>query len=92
MHICMPFIQVTRQVSQPVRQAGLTVRMVSRVVQVQWPNYTGGIIWNRPVAVCVSSDDGSARTLPVRDATARWLLVILASMFGILIIAAYTRK
>jgi hypothetical protein len=70
---------------QPVKIKDTQLRVRSQVLQLRFPLISGGLIWNRPVAVLVRTADGQDQILPVRDLTRTamltLLLVGLAGMF-----------
>ena len=83
------FVRVERQASQPIPWGGGQVTVWSRVVQVQFPKLSGGLIWNRPVAVSLASAGGGEQLLPIHDVTRRaqmWWLA--AGLLGVLGLAA----
>jgi hypothetical protein len=63
--------------SQPIAVGDLKITVRSRALQVQFPGASGGLIWNRPIAVSVYRPDGTIEHLPMRDVT-RWVQVMLA--------------
>jgi hypothetical protein len=65
---------------QPLTKGEWTITPVSRVLVVQIPGSTGGIIWNRPAFVRVERTGEPERILPVRDHT-RLALFGIAGIF-----------
>ncbi len=63
--------------SQPIAVGDLKITVRSRALQVRFPGASGGLIWNRPIAVSVYRPDGTIVHLPVRDVT-RLVQVLLA--------------
>jgi hypothetical protein len=82
-------IRVEKKASQPIPWGDGRVTVWSRVVRVQFPKLSGGLIWNRPVAVSLSSAGGGDQVLPIHDVTRQvqlWLLA--AGLVGALGLAA----
>lgn len=63
--------------SQPITVGDLKITVRSRAFQILFPGRSGGLIWNRPIAVSVYRPDGTIEHLPVRDIT-RLVQVLLA--------------
>jgi hypothetical protein len=63
--------------SPPIAIPDGQVYIRSRLVQLRFPNASGGFIWNRPVAIVVRTLDGQEKMIPVLDIT-RIILLILA--------------
>ncbi len=63
--------------SQPIAVGDLKITVRSRALHVRFPGASGGLIWNRPIAVSVYRPDGAIEHLPVRDIT-RMVQVLLA--------------
>ena len=83
------FIKVEKKASQPIPWGDGRITVWSRVVRVQFPRLSGGLIWNRPVAVSLSSAGGGEQVLPIRDVTRQaqmWLLA--AGLLGAVGLAA----
>ena len=68
-----------------VRVKDTQLRVRSQVVQLRLPSASGGLIWNRPVAVLMRTPDGQDRILPILDVTRTAVLALvglcLASTF-----------
>jgi hypothetical protein len=60
----------------------------SRTLRVQFPGrWLGGLIWNRPASVLVTSRDGQEQVIPVHDVTRRVQFSLLgAGILGALLI------
>ena len=83
------FIKVEKKASQPIPWGDGRITVWSRVVRINFPKQSGGLIWNRPVAVSLSSAGGGEQVLPIRDVTRQaqlWLLA--AGLLGALGLAA----
>ncbi len=74
-----PFIHIRTNVGKAVHLNGSTIVPIARSVHIRLPLLSGGLIWNRPIAVLVRPDDGIEYTLPVRDVTRRLQLFVLAA-------------
>jgi len=68
--------------SQPVKVKDIQLRVRSQVLQLRLPVASGGLIWNRPVAVLVRTADGQDRILPIRDVTRTAMLVLAGLCFA----------
>ena len=74
---------------KPVAHLGYKIVPVSRVMQIQIPHVTGGIIWNRPVSVLVEYPDKREQLLTVPDITRRFqILCLFAGFLGTILITA----
>jgi hypothetical protein len=83
------FIEVERKAGKPIPWRDGRVTVWSRVVRVHFPMQRGGLIWNRPVAVSLSTAGEGEQTLPIHDVTRRaqlWLFA--AGLLGALGLAA----
>jgi hypothetical protein len=80
-------IQVETTTGRPIRAAGQVIVPLARVVRLRLPLLHGGVIWNRPIAVLVRSEDGSEYEVPIHDVTRRVQLIALAAgLIGSLLI------
>ncbi len=77
--------------SQPIAVGNMKITVRSRALQVRFPGASGGLIWNRPIAVTVYRPDGSIERLPVRDVT-RWAQVLLAVGLVAFLLLSNARK
>ena len=66
-----PIVRVETTVGRPISVDDQEIVPVARSVHVQVPGVSGGLIWNRPVAVLVRAADGTEYQLPVHDVTRR---------------------
>lgn len=81
------FMQVETTAGRPIRAAGQVLVPLARVVRLRLPLLHGGVIWNRPIAVLVRSEDGSEYEVPIHDVTRRvQLLALAAGLLGSLLI------
>jgi hypothetical protein len=78
---------------QPVRVKDAELRVRSQVLQLRLPGISGGLIWNRPVAVLVRTADGQDQILPVQDVTRTAVLALLVFSFaGTFLLMLFRRK
>ncbi len=64
-----PMIQFATVSSHPISVGDLKITVRSRALLVRFPGASGGVVWNRPIAVSVYKPDGRSARLPVRDVT-----------------------
>ena len=76
-----PLLRIETLTGQPIKVKGTQLRVRSQVVQLRLPVISGGLIWNRPVAVLVQSADGQDRLLPIPDLTRTAVLAL--TMLGL---------
>jgi hypothetical protein len=74
-------LHIETRTSQPVRVKDTQLRIRAQVVQVRLPIVSGGLIWNRPVAVLVQSPNGN-QILPVPDVTRIAVLALVGLSFA----------
>jgi hypothetical protein len=78
---------------QPIKVKDTQLRVRSQVVQLQLPFISGGLIWNRPIAVLVHTADGQDQILPIPDLTRTALLTLLVlSLAGTFLLVLFRRK
>ncbi len=88
-----PFIHIRTNVGKAFRLNGSTIVPIARSVYIRSPLLSGGLIWNRPIAVLVRHADGSEYTLPVHDVTRRLqLFVLTVGALGALLIWLIQRR
>jgi hypothetical protein len=86
-------LHVETLTSQPVRIEDVQLRVRSQVVQLRLPVASGGLIWNRPVAVLVHTPDGEDQILPISDVTRTAVLSLVGICFaGALLLMLSRRK
>jgi hypothetical protein len=71
-----PLLRIETLTGQPIKVKGAQLRVRSQVVQLRLPVITGGLIWNRPVAVLVQAVDGQDQLLPIPDLTRTAVLAL----------------
>jgi hypothetical protein len=74
-------LRIETLTSQPVKFKDTQLRVRSQVVQLRLPIANGGLIWNRPVAVVLSTPDGQEQTLTVPDVTRTAVLLLVTLCF-----------
>lgn len=78
---------------QPIKVKDTQLRVRSQVVQLQLPFISGGLIWNRPIAVLVHTADGQDQILPIPDLTRTAILTLLVlSLAGTFLLVLFRRK
>lgn len=86
-------IRVETLTGPPVRIKDTQLRLRSRVLQLRLPTANGGLIWNRPVAVVLSTPDGQEQILSIRDVTRSTVLALAAlSLASIFLLMLFRRK
>ncbi len=89
----MPLLHIETQAGQPIQAGNLRLTPFARATSLRWPNFPGGVIWNRPTAILVQSPDGSEVTLPIHDTTRRQQLTLLGvGLFAALLVRLFFRK
>lgn len=88
-----PLIQIETLTGEPVKIQDTQLRFRSQVLQLRFPLISGGLIWNRPVAVLVRTADGQDQILPVRDLTRTIVItLLLLPLAGIFLFSLIRRK
>ena len=86
-------VQIETLWSKPIHAGTRTIITQSRVLHIHVPFLRGGIVWNRPLAVLILSNDGRDQVLPVRDVTRLAQLALFASgLAGALLIRLVTAR
>lgn len=88
----MPWITQETRTSEAVQAGSRRLVLYSKVLRVQIPGWhNGGLVWNRPVAVMVTTAEGQETMLPVRDTTRLVELLLLGAglVSGLLLWSAY---
>jgi len=75
-------LRIETLTGQPVKVKDAQLRLRSQVLQLRFPFISGGVIWNRPVAVLVRTLDSQDRILPIRDVTRTAMLVLAGLCFA----------
>ena len=89
----MPVIEMLSKTGEPQRIGKLELTPMNQVLKIQFPGDHGGLIWNRPKAVVVRSDDGQEQILPVTDVTRVAIWAMLAGgILGAIIMGLTFRR
>ena len=75
-------LRIETLTGRPVKVKDTELRVRSQILQFRFPFISGGVIWNRPVAVLVRTANGQDRILPIRDVTRTAMLVLAGLCFG----------
>jgi len=75
-------LRIETLTGRPVKVKDTELRVRSQILQFRFPVISGGLIWNRPVAVLVRTADGQDRILPIRDVTRTAMLVLAGLGFA----------
>lgn len=75
----MPVLHIETHAGAPIQAGSLRLTPFARSVTLRFPNFPGGLIWNRPTAVLVQSPDGTEKLLPIHDTTRRQQLALLGA-------------
>lgn len=88
----MPVIEREIKNGEALQVGNYQITPQTRLLKVRFPGYHAALIWNRPHAVIVRSDDGNEGILPVRDVTRVVIWSMLAGgLLGTLLIALMNR-
>ncbi len=84
---------IETRTSPPITIPDAQLYVRSRLVQLRFRSMTGGLIWNRPVAIVVRPKNGQEKIIPVMDMT-RIVVVTLAGICftGIFAFMFFKRK
>lgn len=66
---------------EPVIAGEVRIYPVARSYRINFPAASGGIVWNRPLAVIVEDSNGSRQIIPVQDRTRQLQITFLAAGF-----------
>lgn len=78
---------------QPIKVKDTQLRVRSQVLQLRLPFISGGLIWNRPIAVLVHTADGQDQIWPIPDLTRTAILTLLVlSLAGTFLLVLFRRK
>jgi hypothetical protein len=77
----MPAITYQEYTGEPIPATGLTITPIHKVLKIVPPGFNGGLVWNRPVAVRISSEDGKEQVVAVQDITR--LAILFIAVFGL---------
>jgi hypothetical protein len=86
-------LRIETLTGQPVKVKDTQLHVRSQVVQLRFPFISGGLIWNRPIAVLVRTADGQDQILLVRDVTRTAVLMLLIfGLAGTFLLMLFRRK
>lgn len=89
----MPLLHIETHAGAPIQAGSLRLTPFARSVTLRFPNFPGGLIWNRPTALLVQSADGAEQLLPIHDTTRRQQFALLgAGLFAALLIHLLFKK
>lgn len=73
-----PHLRVENKAGIPVNTAGTRLIPFSQSVQIDFPGFPGGVVWNRPTSILAVSPTGDEQVIRVVDVTRRIQIAILA--------------
>lgn len=79
------FLHVENMAGRSIQAGAHRIVPVSQSVRLQIPGLPGGLIWNRPVSVVVTTPDGQEQVLPIRDLTR----IAQLTIFGAAILGSF---
>ncbi len=81
-----PLLSVETKTGSPILTGRYKIVPFSKVLHLRFPIIHGGLIWNRPESVLVTSEDGQEQLYPIQDTTriALWSLLFMG-IFGTLL-------
>ncbi len=85
-------LRIETLTGQPIKVKGTQLRVRSQVVQLRLPVISGGLIWNRPVAVLVRAVDGRDQLLPISDLTRTAVLALLVLSLAVTFLLMLFRR
>jgi hypothetical protein len=87
------FLHVENMAGRSIQAGANRIVPVSQSVRLQVPGFQGGVIWNRPVSIVVTTPDGQEQVLPIRDITRiAQLTVFGAAILGTFLFWRASRK
>jgi hypothetical protein len=89
----MSLIETEVKTGEAIRVGNRELIPVNQVFKIQSPGRHAGLVWNRPKAVVVRSDDGQEEILPVVDVTRIAIWAMLAGgLFGAFVMGLMHRR
>jgi hypothetical protein len=79
------FIHVENMAGRSIQAGENQIMPVSQAVRLHLPGLPGGLVWNRPVSVVVTTPDGQEQVLPIRDLTR----IVQLLIFGAAIVGSF---
>ena len=89
------FIQTETRAGETITMGGTKIVPFSKSLRVQIPGLQGGLIWNRPAKLLVTSSDGYEQIIPIVDVTrqALWaLLGVSLAVFPLMMLISLRRN
>jgi hypothetical protein len=88
----MPILEREIQSGEALQVGDYKITPQSQLFRIRFPGYQAALIWNRPQAVIVRSEDGTEDILPVRDITrvVIWSMLV-GGLLGTFLIAMMKR-
>ena len=88
-----PLLRIETLTSPPITIPDAQVYIRSRLVQLRFPAVSGGLIWNRPVAIVVRRLNGQTKIVPILDLTRIvWLALAGICFTGVVTLLFPRRK
>ncbi len=83
----MPTLEREIRTGEPMQVGDYQITPQTNVIKIRLPGHHAGLIWNRPRAVLIRTQDGREISLPVRDVTriAIWSMLIGGFVGAILV-------
>ena len=85
-------LRIETLTSPPITTPEAQIYVRSQVVQLMFPAFNGGLIWNRPVAVAVRNLNGQEKIVPVLDITRIVLFTLAGLSFTSIFIFLFLRR
>lgn len=78
-----PLIQFETRSGESFRVGGRQITLFSKALTIRLPGMHAGLIWNRPSALLVTSEDGQEQVFPVVDITRQVLWGLLGATLAL---------
>ena len=86
------FVRIETLTGPPIKIKDTELRVRSQVLHLRLPVISGGLIWNRPVAMIVRTPGGQDHILPIRDMTRIAMLVLAGLCFASIFLFMFYRR
>lgn len=63
------FFTIENRAGATIQSGDNRIMPISQAIRMQIPGLPGGVVWNRPVSVVVTTAGGQEQILPIRDIT-----------------------
>jgi len=80
------FIQTETKAGDAITMGETKIVPFSKSVRVQIPGLHGGLIWNRPASLLVTSSDGEEQIIPIVDVTRQALWALLGASTAVFLL------